>query len=93
MWNHSSLYKGGGGMGSNFTFRPHKVVSETTLGHLKQFLNTVHRSVLQWCMCVTGSDGEGGGGVTFCFPKENLHKVLLRPITDTETYVHHVHWP
>ena len=33
-------------------FGPHKVVSEAILGHLKQFLNTVHRSVCCNCACV-----------------------------------------
>ena len=34
------------------SFRPHKVVSEAISGHLKQFLNTVHRSVCCKYACV-----------------------------------------
>ena len=33
-------------------FGPHKVVSEAILGHLKQFLSAVHRSVYCNCACV-----------------------------------------
>ena len=33
-------------------FTPRKVVSEAILGHLKLFLNTVHRTVCCNCACV-----------------------------------------
>ena len=83
-----SILEGEGGsmipQGNCSAFRPHiiNVVSEAVLGHLKKFLNTVHRSVCVLCtvlcMCaIAGIKFWGGIKYPLCPPPPPAPKETL----------------